>query len=661
MYKNKLLLSMAVLAGVVSLSFASSQSTFAITGWNAGRIIDDSVFTANTSMSPSQIQSFLNAKVPDCDTYGEKLSENGGPDLNGDGKVQRWEWGKSRYNQTKFICLKNWKSSGGTSAAQVIYNKAQKYRISPKVLLVLLQKEQSLVTDTWPVNQQYRTATGYGCPDTAPCDTQYYGLQNQVDWAAKMFRSIMDDSPNWYTPYELGNNYIQYNPVASCGGSTVNIQNRATQALYNYTPYQPNKAALDAGWGSASCGAYGNRNFFLYFSNWFGRPNASATYGFSSASQEIYSDPGYSSRVGTSSATVAPGSSLYVKLTVKNTGNQVWYGDLLRLGTVEPKDRHSVFKDPTWLSPSRPAKLDQASVAPNETGTFRFKVTAPSDFGQRTEYFGLLIEGQRWFSGNIPLAFNVFTADPVYSVQRTELSYYRDSQRTQKLSGNIIAYNGSRLFVSMKLKNTGNREFPATTTKLATTNPLDRHSTLQDGSWLSPSRVVTAQEGALSPNETGTFLFSITVPDDHTTPLSERLGLVIDGSRWIDQNVAALDVNISPRPEEEITRGAQIFPGQSILSSNERFRLTLQRDGNLVLYSTNTSKALWHTKTWGRGSTKLIVQSDGNLVLYAGTKALWHTKTWGRGSTKLIVQSDGNLVLYAGTKALWHTSTNGAQ
>jgi hypothetical protein len=93
-----------------------------------------------------------------------------------------------------------------------------------------------------------------------------------------MFHAIMTASPTWYTPYILGNNYIQYNPSSSCGGSTVNIQNRATQALYNYTPYQPNQGALNAGWGTASCGSYGNRNFYLYFVKWFGSTTTDMTF-----------------------------------------------------------------------------------------------------------------------------------------------------------------------------------------------------------------------------------------------------------------------------------------------------------------------------------------------------------------------------------------------
>lgn len=256
---------------VVSCSYSLSESAQAapVVGFKAGRIIDDTVFTNKATMSVAQIQSFLNNKVTTCDTAGAQISEYGGPDLNSDGKVQRWEWGKANYNQTTFVCLRDYVDNGKTSA-QLIYDTAQEFSINPQVLIVLLQKEQGLVQDTWPLNVQYRSATGYGCPDTAACDSQYYGLTNQVRWAATMFRAIMNDSPTWYTPYVMGSNYIQYNPSASCGGSDVNILNRATQALYNYTPYQPSQAVLDAGWGTVDCGAYGNRNFYNYFTAWFG-------------------------------------------------------------------------------------------------------------------------------------------------------------------------------------------------------------------------------------------------------------------------------------------------------------------------------------------------------------------------------------------------------
>ena len=49
------------------------------------------------------------------------------------------------------------------------------------------------------------------------------------------------------------------------------LENRATVALYVYTPYQPNEAALAAGSGTGDyCSSYGNRNFYNYFTKWFG-------------------------------------------------------------------------------------------------------------------------------------------------------------------------------------------------------------------------------------------------------------------------------------------------------------------------------------------------------------------------------------------------------
>ena len=55
----------------------------------------------------------------------------------------------------------------------------------------------------------------------------------------------------------------------------VYIENTATALLYIYTPYQPNLAALEAGAGEGdACSTYGNRNFSIIYSGWFGDPRA---------------------------------------------------------------------------------------------------------------------------------------------------------------------------------------------------------------------------------------------------------------------------------------------------------------------------------------------------------------------------------------------------
>jgi hypothetical protein len=133
----------------------------------------------------------------------------------------------------------------------------------------------SLVTDDWPWPRQYEIAMGYGCPDSGPnysanCSSQFYGFFNQVYQAAQAFRRY-ETNPTWYN-YRAGrNNYIQYHPNPSCGGTNVFIENQATANLYIYTPYQPNAAALNNLYGTGNdCSAYGNRNFWRLFNDWFG-------------------------------------------------------------------------------------------------------------------------------------------------------------------------------------------------------------------------------------------------------------------------------------------------------------------------------------------------------------------------------------------------------
>lgn len=258
----------------------------AVTGFNPGRIIDDGIFTNSNTLNAIQIQAFLNSKVSSCDTNGtQPASDFGRPDLTHAQYAALMGWSAPPYT-----CLKDY-IENGLSAAQIIYNTAQQFQINPEVFLVLLQKEQGLVTDTWPLATQYVTATGYGCPDSTPgvCNSSYFGFTNQLHWAGTMFRSILNSSSTWYSPYVLGNNYIQWNPNASCGGSTVSIQNLSTASLYDYTPYQPNQAALNAGYGLGdSCSSYGNRNFFEYFTDWFGPTLSNVSLQKGTSSNTVY-------------------------------------------------------------------------------------------------------------------------------------------------------------------------------------------------------------------------------------------------------------------------------------------------------------------------------------------------------------------------------------
>lgn len=239
------------------------QKAAALSGsdFNASRIIDDSIFFNSGTMNTGDIQNFLNSKLSSC--------------------------------RSGYTCLKDYQQgipnvaansycggiSGGTkSAADIIFNVARACGINPQSLIVTLQKEQGLITDDWPTPTQYQIAMGYGCPDTAACDSEYYGFFNQVYNAGKQFKRYVAQPGSFN--YAAGRtSYVLYNPNSSCGGTNLTLQNGATAALYNYTPYQPNPAALSvvsdaSAGGTVNCGAYGNRNFWWFFNKWFGPTNS---------------------------------------------------------------------------------------------------------------------------------------------------------------------------------------------------------------------------------------------------------------------------------------------------------------------------------------------------------------------------------------------------
>ena len=246
-------------AGTTESNVASSGlATAAATGFTAGNLILDANFYNGSAMTEAQIQSFLKARVGTCkNSYCLA-------DYKVDTPTRTWSWG---------TCA-TYTGGQAESAARIIYKVQRACNISARVILVTLEKEQSLISDPDPGLGQMQKAMGYGCPDTAACDTTYYGFFNQV-YAAGRQLTWYGNPDGSFTWIKVGSaNRILYHPdAARCGGSDVVIQNRATAALYYYTPYQPNAAALANLYGTGdSCSAYGNRNFWRLHRDWFGDP-----------------------------------------------------------------------------------------------------------------------------------------------------------------------------------------------------------------------------------------------------------------------------------------------------------------------------------------------------------------------------------------------------
>ncbi len=346
--------------GMASVLFPKDANALSGSLFHAGNIISDTKFYNDSAMSTSEVQKFLDKKVPDCDSNGEEMIYDS---RYGD-TVTRKKFSKRRGVDTPFICLKSYSKStpnisanaqcsayrdgdGTKSAARIIHEVGKACNVSQKVLLVLLQKEQSLVTDDWPWPIQYTKAMGYFCPDSNlsssvdknnnGCYDQYEGFFKQVYNAARQFIRYKQ-SPENYGHIPFRENDLRYHPNSGCGKKMgVYISSRATAGLYNYTPYTPNQAALNNLYGTGNnCSAYGNRNFWRMYFDWFGNPAAKKY-----EALNTYRSGGVTIEQGENSTVLT--------IRFQNVGSKKWYDkEGIKLYNREGKER------PVFLDTNKP-------------------------------------------------------------------------------------------------------------------------------------------------------------------------------------------------------------------------------------------------------------------------------------------------------------------
>lgn len=139
------------------------------------------------------------------------------------------------------------------SAAEIIWRVATSYKLNPRYLLALLQKEQSLVEDPRPTQRQFDWATGYAicdnCSKDDPSLQDFKGFANQLEWAAKQHREK-------YLLQILGKGKTIAGQAPGktvlIDGQAVTPANNATAMLYSYTPHLA-----------------GNRNLWRIWQRWY--------------------------------------------------------------------------------------------------------------------------------------------------------------------------------------------------------------------------------------------------------------------------------------------------------------------------------------------------------------------------------------------------------
>ena len=107
------------------------------------------------------------------------------------------------------------------TAAQMIYEAGHHFNISPRVILVTLQKEQSLLSKNGSANA-HAWAMGAGKADSHTF-TQYKGFGNQIWWGAQ---KLNKNAAPWHSGV-----------VMHIDSSVVIPTNSATYSLYKYTPH----------------------------------------------------------------------------------------------------------------------------------------------------------------------------------------------------------------------------------------------------------------------------------------------------------------------------------------------------------------------------------------------------------------------------------------
>lgn len=233
-------------------------------GFDPGNIFSDATMFTPGTMTSAQIDAFVREKGAGCTSRpGQAPCLK---DLRSDAPAR---------SATKYCASVPARTRA--TIGQILVDATTACGVNPQVIMVMLQKEQGLLTTTSPTWTKLEKALGFRCPDFQPCDPAYAGIVNQIYAASSRLQEYGDPARGF--DYGIGTYLISFAPYDFCGKARVTIRNRATAALYNYTPHTPNQISIDAGAGVVAddvCVSYGNRNVYRIFHEWFGVPNGSA-------------------------------------------------------------------------------------------------------------------------------------------------------------------------------------------------------------------------------------------------------------------------------------------------------------------------------------------------------------------------------------------------
>lgn len=508
------------LVGTPSLARASHSD------FNSSQLIGDGTFVNTDAMSVSEVQDFLNRKGG----FLKDFSENG-----------------RSAAQIIVDAAHGVGDASGTVSGIAITTATG--TVNPQVILVTLQKEQSLITMTDRSDAALRTAMGYGCPDSGGCNSAYAGFTKQVENGAWQLRFNYERAQgHGFTDFQVGQSFC-FSDLAGSQTNCGSYANRATAALYRYTPHVLN----------------GNHNFHQFYVSWFETPVWDAAISSRTAAEHGGVDVAF-----------GPGETRTLTVVMKNTGQESWSrtgANVVKLGTTDSRDRQSGF---LAGERNRAATLQESSVAPGGTGTFVVTVTAPSTPGTFVEKFQLVAEAKAWFGQTVGFTF---------VVPHPGGSYLTQSLAEHPGRFDVAFGPGESRTVTVTMRNSGDSTWFSTGSYpvyLGTAEPHDRRSPFLSGIGRIPMN-----EPVVIPGGTATFTFTLTDPAPGNGDIvQEHFQLVQEHVAWFGP-IVTFKVYNARLNGSYVTQGPHSGPGDVDLV------LAAGQSGTLTLRVKNTGDATW--------------------------------------------------------------------
>lgn len=450
------------------------------------------------------------------------------------------------------------------TAAQIIYDAAQRYQVNPKYILVTLQKEQGLIQMQNPPQKRLDWACGYAVCDTCSMDDpkiqKYKGFGKQVDNAAGAMRFYFDNANVYDFIKKASTDYV-------IDGLSIVFQNQATANLYTYTPH-----------------ISGNYTFWRVWQRYFGDPLSNTR----EANASIYT--GYMAQVvntADKNTLVKEGETAYFWVEYLNIGTEAWHNeDLKNLYIIDSnyKSQIPIISQTSSFTPTSSIvsniKVYSQKTIVNPGEVLRVTIPIQATANKIDSYNYMLVLGNKGF----------FTDSDVNFKVTRQFKY--DAELSSGMPQSVDALKKSSF--TIKYKNVGTSTWSRTDVKLYMTK---NRKTIP----------ILMKETSVAPGKIATFNFSETLSKVGPNDYSFSLYKIVNSKT---KNKFSGDYNISVNAK--IKYGAQLVsqdvpakmkPGEvktvTLIFKNVG---TENWDKNLVLrsYSNNKSfsKSSFYSSSW---------------------------------------------------------------